>query len=377
MKKLLCVLMMATLLIGCVSPALSENLDDPDGEWGEYMDPNEAEGSVSVMDEHYGEGYAAPAEEAGQEDAAEEAGQDESAETEPAEEEAAPVAEESALQPAASAGAPEVKWTYGVSLTSLKSPWLLLVNKDNKLGEDYEPQVPMKMNKLKRTSSTTWYLEEEAGKALALMFEAASTVTSYDYVYTHSDGTQEIKTVEYEKGMTLYLESAYRSYGTQATSYYNRLERNNGVDDGYVAMPGASEHQTGLCADILDYTYRDKAMNEGFANTPEAQWMLENAASFGFVLRYPKDKEDITGIKYEPWHYRYVGKEVAQYMTLNNLCLEEFTVEYQQAMEDFAQRGGNEEEQLAYELIRLNAPPESNILEECDETGDPDVSLIF
>lgn len=372
MKKLLCVLMMMTLLIGCACPALSENLDDPDGEWGEYMDPNEAETEVSVMDEHYGEGYS---ENAGDTEAQPEASAEESA---PADEEAAPAEEEAAPQPAAPSGEkPKVAWTYGVSLTALQSPWLMLVNKDNLLDEDYEPQVPMKMNKVKRTSSTTWYLEEEAGQALKLMFDTARTVTSYDYVYTHSDGTQDLRTAEFEDGMVLYLESAYRSYGTQATSYYNRLERNNGVDDGYVAKPGASEHQTGLCADILDYSYRDKAMNEGFANTPEAQWMRENCASFGFVLRYPKDKEDITGIKYEPWHFRYVGKEVAMYMTTNNLCLEEFTVESQQALEAFIQQGGNVEEQLAYELRRLNAPPESTILEECDETGDPDISLIF
>ena len=371
MKKLLCVFMMMTLLIGCACPALSEDLDDPSGEWGEYMDPNEAETEVSVMDEHYGEGYSsADEDEAQPETSADENGS--VAEETASAEETAP-----AQSAPASGKAPEVKWNYGVSLTALQSPWLFLVNKDNMLDEDYEPQVPMKMNKVKRTSSTTWYMEEEAGQALKLMFETALTVTSYDYVYTHSDGTQELRTAEFENGMVLYLESAYRSYGTQATSYYNRLERNNGVDDGYVAKPGASEHQTGLCADILDYTYRDRAMNEGFANTPEAQWMRENCASFGFVLRYPKDKEDITGIKYEPWHFRYVGKEVAMYMTANNLSLEEFTVESQQALDAFIQQGGDVDEQVSYELIRLNAPPESNILEECDETGDPDISLIF
>jgi hypothetical protein len=105
--------------------------------------------------------------------------------------------------------------------------------------------------------------------------------------------------------------------------------------------------------------------------------MRDNCASFGFVLRYLKDKVDITGIMYEPWHFRYVGKEVAMYMTANNLSLEEFTVESQQALDALIQQGGDVDEQVSYELIRLNAPPESNILEECDETGDPDISLIF
>lgn len=354
MKKLLCVVLAALLLSGVTFSVFAQNLDDPDGQWGAYADPNEQESGVSVTDSHFGEAYS-PAED-------EEASQPEAPKT------------------AASSGSvkkPEVKWTYGVSLTALQSPYLVLVNAENLLDESYEPQVRMKMNKLKRTSSTTWFLEEAAGLALTSMFEGALAVTSYTYSITEKDGTVVFKTAEFPKGMTLYLESAYRSYGTQKTSYYNRLERNNGVDDGYVAKPGASEHQTGLCADILDYSYRDKAMNEGFALTPEAQWMKENCATYGFVLRYPKDKEEITGIKYEPWHFRYVGEEVARYMTDNNLCLEEFTVEYQEAIADFISRGGNIEEQLKFESYHLDMPPESTILNEFDEQGDPEISLVF
>lgn len=270
-----------------------------------------------------------------------------------------------------------VRWTYPVSLTALKSPYLILVNADNLLDETYKPVKPMEMKGIKLTSSNRWYLEEVAGLALKEMFAAALNVKEYDYEYTDKNGTQVFKTATFSKGMTLYLESAYRSYGTQKTSYYNRLQKNNGVDDGYVAKPGASEHQTGLCCDILDYSYRDKAMNEGFANTPEAQWMKENCAQFGFILRYPKEKEDITGIKYEPWHFRYVGQEAAKYMMSNNLCLEEFTIEYTKALEDFYQNGGNEEMQLKIEVLQLFVPPESEILEIYDETGDPEISMIF
>ena len=354
MKKLLCGLMALVMILTCGVFALAEDLDDPNGAFGQFMDPNEQEDGVSVLDEHYGEAYN-PVAISMEVD-------------EPAEEEAS-------AQPAA--GGKVVRWTYPVSLTTLQSPYLVLVNKDNLLGEDYKPQVQMNMNKVKRTSSTKRYLEEVAGLALTEMFNAAMAVTEYTYSITESDGTQVFKTAKFENGMTLYLESAYCSYGTQATSYYNRLKRNGGVDDGYVAQPGASEHQTGLCADILDYTYRDQAMNEGFAKTPEAQWMLENCASFGFILRYPKEKEDVTGIKYEPWHFRYVGLEAAQYMMQNGLCLEEFTEEYQAAIEDFVSRGGDIEQQLKMEEMNLNVPPESNILDIYDEMGDPEISLIF
>ncbi|MBP3541402.1 MAG: M15 family metallopeptidase [Clostridia bacterium] len=352
MKKLLCGLMALVMLLTCGVFALAENLDDLNGDFAQYMDPNEQEDGVSVLDEHYGEAYN-PVEITME------------------------VSQPAAQNATVSGSGGRVRWTYPVSLSTLQSPYLVLVNKDNLLDESYKPQVQMNMSKVKRTSSTKRYMEEVAGLALTEMFNAARAVTEYTYSITESDGTQVFKTAKFENGMTLYLESAYRSYGTQATSYYNRLKRNGGVDDGYVAQPGASEHQTGLCADILDITYRDQSMNEGFAKTPEAQWMLENCASFGFILRYPKEKEKETGIKYEPWHFRYVGLEAAQYMMQNGLCLEEFTVEYQAAIEDFVNRGGNIEQQMKMEDLNMNLPPESTILEIYDEMGDPEISLIF
>ncbi|MCQ2405650.1 MAG: M15 family metallopeptidase [Oscillospiraceae bacterium] len=130
-------------------------------------------------------------------------------------------------------------------------------------------------------------------------------------------------------GNSVYLSSSYRDYDTQ--SYlFNRKLGQYGNDyakaASIVAPPGTSEHQTGLCADITDRYYEIK--NESLENTAMFMWMNEHCAEYGFILRYPKDKQEITGIMYEPWHFRYVGLEAAAFIKENNLCLEEFVELY-------------------------------------------------
>ena len=90
-----------------------------------------------------------------------------------------------------------------------------------------------------------------------------------------------------------------------------------------VTIPGSSEHQIGLALDIVSDTYT--MLEEGFADTDAGKWLVDNSYRYGFILRYPKGKEDITGIEFEPWHFRYVGKKAAKVMKEQNLCLEEFT----------------------------------------------------
>ena len=244
------------------------------------------------------------------------------------------------------------------------------------LEKDFEPDPLVKVTGVKRATSAAVYLEETAAKALTEMFNAAAAVT--EYVYINENGKEKTATYNEETGMVLYLKSGYRSYGTQSTTYANYLARNNNVDDGYVAKPGTSEHQTGICADILNADYAGRpTMTQDFKWTPEAQWMKENCDTFGFILRFLEDKEDVTGIKFEPWHFRYVGKEIASYIMANGMTLEEFTEEAQEAVADFESRGGDVEEQLAYEYSRLNAPPESYVLDELGEDGDAEVSLVF
>ena len=119
-------------------------------------------------------------------------------------------------------------------------------------------------------------------------------------------------------GLNIPLVSGYRSYETQE-NLYNKYVKKDGEKKAntYSAKPGESEHQTGLAFDI-------GSVDRSFANTIEAKWLAENAYLYGFIIRYPKDKEEITGYNYEPWHLRYVGQELAKYLKKNNLTLEEY-----------------------------------------------------
>ena len=122
--------------------------------------------------------------------------------------------------------------------------------------------------------------------------------------------------------------SGYRSKAEQTAIYENSLKQ-NGSDftQKYVALPDHSEHQTGLCCDITDI-YRNPKTQDECEATETYQWLLAHCQEYGFILRYPKGKEDVTGIIYEPWHFRYVGTEAAAYIMENGLCLEEFLALY-------------------------------------------------
>jgi LAS superfamily LD-carboxypeptidase LdcB len=124
-----------------------------------------------------------------------------------------------------------------------------------------------------------------------------------------------------EKGYNIVISSSYREYADQK-ELYDRRKKDKGEKeaDKFAARPGHSEHQLGLAIDLDLYgkTY------EKFEDTEEYAWLLENCYKYGFILRYPKDKEDITGYSFESWHYRYVGKEVAKYIHENNITFDEY-----------------------------------------------------
>lgn len=176
--------------------------------------------------------------------------------------------------------------------------YLVLVNKNNSLELNYKPENLVKPNIefLSDTDEESRYMEEEASKELEKLFEAAK-----------------------EENIKLIGSSAYRSYKNQVSVLMNEI-KSKGVDyaNSYVAKPGKSEHQTGLSIDV---TNEARAFDK---TTSEAQWLANNAHRFGFILRYPEGKEDITGYKYEPWHIRYVGKDSARDIYNNNTTLEEY-----------------------------------------------------
>lgn len=127
-------------------------------------------------------------------------------------------------------------------------------------------------------------------------------------------------------GITLKAVSGYRSYARQETIYNNKLERVHGSvekADEYVARPGASEHQTGLVMDVGQKS--DKVnLTGGFGATKGGKWVAEHCWEYGFIIRYQKGWEEITGYEYEPWHVRYVGKENARRIYEQEMPLEEY-----------------------------------------------------
>lgn len=180
-----------------------------------------------------------------------------------------------------------------------------LVNREYPLPEDYVPEgltTPEVLFPFSDTSIDKAKMTPEAGAALARLFDAA-----YD-----------------EAGLTLYGISAYRSYARQYTIYAtNLIVYGTAHTNRYSAAPGRSEHQTGLAIDI-SCASEGFGLEDTFADTPEGIWVAQNAHRFGFILRYPKDKEHITGYSYEPWHIRYVGTELAALLYETGLTLDEY-----------------------------------------------------
>lgn len=127
-----------------------------------------------------------------------------------------------------------------------------------------------------------------------------------------------------EAGIKLIGVSAYRSFWRQHEIYFNNVSRVGRKEaDRFSARPGHSEHQTGLAIDVSGPEV-DYVLNQDFGMTEAGSWVRENAADFGFIIRYPPGKEDVTGFQYEPWHLRYVGEEHAREISRNNLTLEEY-----------------------------------------------------
>lgn len=130
--------------------------------------------------------------------------------------------------------------------------------------------------------------------------------------------------------------SAYRSVETQEELFQQKInsyiDRGMSYDEAYnatrveIAAPGTSEHSLGLAADICAMSYQ--LLDDAQANTAEQQWLMAHCSEYGFILRFPKEKEELTGIIYEPWHYRYVGEEAAKEIMERGLCLEEYMAEY-------------------------------------------------
>ena len=193
----------------------------------------------------------------------------------------------------------------------------MLVNADNPLPEDYEPEQFGYINlTLSERDVQTSFNPNRVDSRVDLRIAQALV----DFCGAAKD----------ELGLDIvYLTSCYRSYASQAENF-KRVCINNGIADGkdkdgfYITMPaGCSEHQSGMCADIID-KWRNPLRAADLKDLPLEVWMAEHCQDYGFILRFPEGKEKITGVMYEPWHFRYVGETAAKYIMENGLCLEEF-----------------------------------------------------
>lgn len=129
---------------------------------------------------------------------------------------------------------------------------------------------------------------------------------------------EEMKAAAKQDGISLWIVSGFRSYTRQQTLYTNYCNASGKAQaDRFSARPGHSEHQTGLALDLNN-------ASSSFAGTKEAKWIEENCYKYGFIVRYGKDKEQYTGFKYEPWHVRYLGKDLAKKVYDSGKCLEEY-----------------------------------------------------
>lgn len=197
------------------------------------------------------------------------------------------------------------------------------------------------------TETTGFQIEEEDLWSLVLTNDKYPVPDGYEFrevSIPDTDQTSDSRVLEpltkmldgaKKEGMNLIVCSGARSFEKQEQLFQQKkqyyIDSGKTEEEAYnlakrvISVPGSGEHVMGLAADIYSRDY--KALDEGFADTPEGKWLRKNSCKYGFILRYDKGKEAVTGIDYEPWHFRYVGKKAAKYLKKHKLSLEEFYVQ--------------------------------------------------
>lgn len=201
---------------------------------------------------------------------------------------------------------------YEKAISTKDKAYLLLANKQTVLGSDYAPASLSALPK----ELTLYGKDVELESTVALAAEAM---------------VREMNACGYTD---IRITSGYRSYKYQQSLFNTYLNNEMAAHPDwtqkqceelvltYSARPGTSEHQTGLCLDLISENH--VSLDESFAQNPAYAWLTENAHHFGFILRYPADKTEITGYAYEPWHYRFVGVKAATAIHEDGVTLEEY-----------------------------------------------------
>lgn len=196
------------------------------------------------------------------------------------------------------------KWQQ-MAEKDLSQGTLVLVNRDHA----YDPELPQTVSVFdKKTQS--YFVKD---KILSLREDAADALNQWMDAFAAESGKTDVNIV-----------AGWRSYEDQVYLYQNAVDtKGQAHADAYLALPGCSEHHTGLAVDLDTYNIED-GTSGGFDGEGAYAWAVEHAWEYGFIQRYPPEKSDITGINYESWHFRYVGLPHAYIMQTENLCLEEY-----------------------------------------------------
>ena len=188
--------------------------------------------------------------------------------------------------------------------------YIRLINKDHPLGKDYIPPDLTEISDTRKDRKAV-QMREYAAKALDAMFIEMRAAGFTDVSVTSAYRSYDYQTQRFNDTMNNYMKKYDRD-----TAYAKTAAE--------IALPGCSEHQSGLCADLHNLP----AASQSFESKEAYKWLIAHCADFGFILRYPKDKEDVTEIIFEPWHYRFVGRYHAKRIMQSGLCLEEYCEQY-------------------------------------------------
>ena len=218
--------------------------------------------------------------------------------------------------------------------TNLDPAYLLLVNREHPLDSEFAPQQLTEEITCPTYRDKKISLESRVAIALYTMLAEMEADGVTDIAVTSG-----YRSYEYQEQLhRQYINSEKSGISPEAYAYFGPdYIQKNYIDQGltrlteedalqvvqsYSAIPGASEHQSGLC---VDFVTSNAMLSESFENTDAFQWLYQNAYRFGFILRYPSDKTQKTGFSYEPWHFRFVGREAATELYFRNLTLEELS----------------------------------------------------
>lgn len=183
---------------------------------------------------------------------------------------------------------------------------LVLINKENAVDASYVPED---------LKTVSYYAKDRSAAGRSMRQEACDAFNAL------SEGAAA-------EGYTIVVTTAYRSYDFQASLYNSYVKAHGQAEaDTFSAQPGKSEHQSGLSADVSSPSVNYQ-LTRDYIDTEEGRWLNDNAWKYGFIIRFPEGKEDITGYIYEPWHIRYVGKDIAKFIYDHQLTLEEFIRDY-------------------------------------------------